>query len=530
MPLFTKYLNPDAVLIELLRLLGSPVPATEVINELNIHPDYPNLLALNDVLNNFGIESGAYRINGDELPGVPCPFIAHTRKLGTNFLLIKSLDQKTVVIKDHNKRDFKMDFMKFKDIFDGVVLVPETNKAVLYKNKKSGSLFIEKIRYPLAVALLFIALIAAVVSHSSIFMHWQNALAELFKTGGIATSVLLLIQSIDKNNHLVQTLCGGGDKEANCNAVLLSKAANVFEGLTWSEVGFFYFAGTWLFLLFTSDSIAVLQMLAILNILSLPYTVYSIYYQAKVAKQWCVLCCTVQALLWLEFVPLVTSFKRPFIFLDLNGWFSFLISMALPVAIWLLLKPVLLKAQQINSLKNQLRQFKYNDEVFNSLLKEQPKYAMPLEEWSIVLGNVEASNVITMASNPYCQPCAKAHNALDDWLNHNPDLQARIVFTANNTDEDIKTPVTRHLMALNQLSDKSIVKKALNDWYNQKQKNYEAWAKTYPVQLNEADFAQLDKQNAWCHMAEIKATPTLLVNGYVLPNAYQIKDIKYMLG
>jgi protein-disulfide isomerase len=204
--------------------------------------------------------------------------------------------------------------------------------------------------------------------------------------------------------------------------------------------------------------------------------------------------------------------------------------MALPVATWLMLKPLFLKAQQVKPLKNQLRKFKYNSELFNSMLKDQPKYTMPEEEWSIVLGNVKANNIITMVSNPYCPPCAKTHDVLDDWLNHNADIQVRIVFTADNTEKDIKTPVTRHLMALNQLPDKAIVKQALHDWYNQKQKNYEAWAKAYSVQLNEIDFVQLDKQKVWCDLAEVKATPTLLVNGYVLPNAYQIKDIKYMLG
>jgi hypothetical protein len=31
-------------------------------------------------------------------------------------------------------------------------------------------------------------------------------------------------------------------------------------------------------------------------------------------------------------------------------------------------------------------------------------------------------------------------------------------------------------------------------------------------------------------MAEVKATPTLLINGYVLPANYQVEDIKYMLA
>ena len=118
---------------------------------------------------------------------------------------------------------------------------------------------------------------------------------------------------------------------------------------------------------------------------------------------------------------------------------------------------------------------------------------------------------------------------LDELLEQNTDLQARIVFTARNSDDDIKTPVSRHLMALNDTSGKEKVKQALHDWYEQKQKNYEEWARVYPVHLNEANFFKLDKQNEWCQLAEVSATPTLLLNGYRLPQIYQLPDLKYML-
>ncbi|MDB5136130.1 MAG: Vitamin epoxide reductase family protein, partial [Mucilaginibacter sp.] len=33
----------------------------------------------------------------------------------------------------------------------------------------------------------------------------------------------------------------------------------------------------------------------------------------------------------------------------------------------------------------------------------------------------------------------------------------------------------------------------------------------------------------WCDMAEVVATPTILLNGYRMPNLYQLPDLKYML-
>ncbi len=159
---------------------------------------------------------------------------------------------------------------------------------------------------------------------------------------------------------------------------------------------------------------------------------------------------------------------------DAAVWSTLFISLLLPVVLWVLAKPLFLKAQQVGPLKNQLRKFKYNSELFNSMLNNQPKHTLPSEDWSIVLGNTKASTSITMVTNPYCPPCSKTHKLLDELLEQRTDIQARIVFTANNTDEDIKTPVSRHLMALNQLADKEIIKKALNDWHEQKQKDYKA--------------------------------------------------------
>ncbi|MES2268098.1 MAG: cysteine peptidase family C39 domain-containing protein [Bacteroidota bacterium] len=528
MSIFSKPHNADSVLIELIKLINPQITADEVTNELNIHPDYPNLLALNDVLNNFGIEAGAYRIDNDELQNVPLPFIAHTKKAGSEFLLVTALNQHKATVTDQNRKNYTLTLDELKVIFNNVVLAVESTGQPITTAKPGLKLNTEDNRLTLGIGLLAFAVVAGIISFAPVFTSWQTVLATLFKTAGVAVSILLLIQSIDRNNPLVQTLCGGGGK-TNCNAILSSKAANVFDGLSWSEVGFFYFTGTWLALLFGGGNLALLQALAVLNIISLPYTVYSIYYQARVAKQWCIFCCMVQALLWLEFIPLVSSLNAPFQILSGKALLGLAICLAMPAATWLLLKPLFLNTQQARSLKNQLRNFKYNSELFNSLLKEQPKYAMPASDWSIVLGNVEAGNVITMVSNPYCPPCATTHQVLDEWLNRNPDIQLRLVFTAHNKDEDIKTPVTRHLMALNDLPDKSRVKNALHDWYEQKHKDYNAWAKAHPVTLDETKYYRLEKQQEWCNLAEIRATPTLLVNGHRLPDAYRIQDIKYLL-
>ncbi|QEM06502.1 thioredoxin domain-containing protein [Mucilaginibacter rubeus] len=526
MLLTTKLPNAELVLVQLIRSINPAITQTSIVDELNIHPDYPSLLALNDVLNNYGINSAAYRISPDELFDVPCPFIAHSPKKGQEFLLVKKLTADTVTVSGISKKDIQMPLVEFKNILDGVVLVPEEVNNIKYAN---ASMYDDVAQW-FSAAVLIILLICLLILNKELFNIWRVIATILVKSCGLAVSVMLLIQSIDKKNPLIQAICSGkGKGKVNCNSILSSDAANVFEGLSWSEVGFFYFAGTWLTLLMSGANQAVVHILALANVCSLPYTIYSIYYQARVAKQWCVFCCTVQALLWLEFILLSKVLKEPATWPDGRHLLIMFLSLLLPVATWLFLKPLLIKAQQLKPLKSQLQRFKYNIETFNASLKNQPKYMQPDHDWSITLGNVEASNVITMVSNPYCEPCSQTHEILDDWLDKNPDIQARIVFAAENIDNDLKTTVVRHLMALAQLHDRTIIKQALHDWYKQKQKNYESWAKKYPVILNNDQNRKLDNQINWCRMAEITSTPTLLLNGYRIPVAYRLNDLKYML-
>ena len=519
--------NLTVVLVKFAKELNLYIDPRKVYDELLIHPDYPSLLAISDVLLYMGIENGAYRVNIEKLEEVPCPFIAHTGHKSGDFMLIDKVNADHITVTNHKMNRYKMDRREFAMKFDGVVL---TADKVRVKASTLKQLTSSAIKIQLVSAAFLLGFLAAVFTHTP-WLHnfnWHLLMLSLLKTAGLTVSILLLIQSFDSNNPLVQRLCQAGGKN-NCKDILSSKAARAFKWLSWSELGFFYFSSTWLFMFMGGASAGAMQVLAILTLLCLPYTFYSIYYQARVARQWCVLCCSVQAIFWLEFISTGSLLHFPLAGISPADISTLAISFILPAGGWILLKPLLLDMQQMHPIKVQLQQFKYNAEQFERTLAGQPKYSQPSEEWSIVLGNNEAENVITMVSNPYCPPCAKMHKALHELLEQRPDMQARIIFTATNTDDDVKTPVSRHMMTLNGLADKSIVKQALYDWYEQKQKNYEAWAKAYPVSFNEHEFNKINQQKSWCEVAEVSATPTMLLNGYKLPENYQLGDLKYML-
>jgi hypothetical protein len=70
---------------------------------------------------------------------------------------------------------------------------------------------------------------------------------------------------------------------------------------------------------------------------------------------------------------------------------------------------------------------------------------------------------------------------------------------------------------------------AISDWYNRDHKEYEAWAKLHPIIEEPANDLSLEKQIVWCRMAQVEATPTILLNGYRLPALYRFEDIKYFV-
>lgn len=527
---FSDYKNAEAAIILLLKEMKIDIPSEKIVTELEKHPDYPSMLSLSDVLDNFNIENSAFRIDSDSIGEVSTPFIGHFKLDGGSFLVVHDINKDYVRVSGNQWRNKRFSVERFNSLFNGVGLIIEAPETKI--SNESIFSFFKSIKSPAMIVGACLIIAAFLIFHTGYIdsPRWPVIILTVFKVMGVIVSVLLLSQYINKNNPLVKKLCQGeGRGKLNCNAILSSKAAVVFEGLSWSEVGFFYFTGTLFTLIIGGQNNSLLYMLAIINFISLPYTFYSIYFQAFVARQWCVFCCMVQALLWLEFAVFATIFKTPLVWPEYADWGNLIIGMLTPVLAWLLLKPLLLNMQQLKSLKDQLRLVKYNSRFFKIALHDQPRYTLPDEAWSIVLGNPDATNVIVMVSNPYCGPCAATHVMLDELLENNAELQARIIFSTDNAEFDKRTSVGRHLMALNALDDKSLVKNALDSWYKQSLKNYEKWAKLYPVDIHTEEIDKLDMQRAWCRIADIAGTPAVLLNGYHLPDFYRLSDIKYMI-
>ncbi len=62
-----------------------------------------------------------------------------------------------------------------------------------------------------------------------------------------------------------------------------------------------------------------------------------------------------------------------------------------------------------------------NDKIFLGLLKEQTFYGVDKDVSTIVFGNPNARNTITVFSNPHCAPCANMHKKIGKLLEDTDD-------------------------------------------------------------------------------------------------------------
>jgi protein-disulfide isomerase len=517
--------NAIAVLIALIKKLNIRVSSGTIQNCLNDHLDYPSLLVLSDCLTEWKMPNSAYQIDKNEYDpaDLSFPLIAHLQKSG-QFILINSIANDTVIYTDGPKTNAVMPEQEFLSQWAGVVLYAEATPESGEKEYKVQRFkdILNGLRIPALVTAVFAGILYVFLQYS---ITWVFTALSIITLAGLIVSTLLLMYSVNASNPFVQNLCSLGKKN-DCNAILKSKEAKVTDWLSWSEVGFFYFSGSLLSLLLVNNAV---PFLALLNLCCLPYTFWSVWYQYK-SKNWCVLCCTVQALLWLQFIIFAAGVGYAVPVLEIKTIIALVISFSIPIVIWAFVKPFMLKAEQLAPLKQQLKKFKYNSDLFNQVLTNQPRFSVPNDIMPIVLGNAEAETVITMVSNPFCGPCATTHKILDQWLNMRTDIQVKIVFTTANHDDDPKTKVARHLTALGLLEDRSKVEQALNDWYDSTKKDYDTWAKNYPIHVNGEMEQVTQKQKEWCTLTEVTFTPTILVNGYKLPDPYRLEDIKYLLS
>lgn len=520
--------NPVSASYLFLKSIGAKVTERTIEETLKNHPNYPSLLAISDSFNEWNVENVAIKTTPEQFSDLSFPLMVHLHVEGGIFVIVKNI--KDDLIEWIHPKIGKINEASddFFNKWSGIALIAEANEQSIEKeyitNRKKE--FIENLRIPAIIAGFGIFTLYVLLSKFSNNWHYNATL--LTKLLGTILSSLLLWQSIDKNNPFIQNICQAGGK-SNCNAILTSNAAQITPWLSWSEVGFFYFSAGFLALIINPNSILFLW---ILGTMALFYTCWSIYHQAFVAKQWCILCLTIQLTFIIEFfinLNLFSVLKANPSLLNFNDSVSFLQGLALAILFWISLKPILQKSQQVQTLINDLRRFKNNPELFLNLLRKQEEMQFVAPNMNtVILGNSTAEHTITMVTNPFCQPCARTHKQIDKLLERNKNLKCQVIFyTGNhNNEKDSRAIVAETILSL----PKNKQAEALHMWNENDEANIEKWKKQLDLQESNSFPNSLKQHQVWCEVSKIKGTPTLYFDGLKLPELYRVNDLNGIIN
>jgi hypothetical protein len=516
--------NISSVLVLLLRQLKVRVTKNTIYDEVIKHPDYPSISTISSVLDRWGMPNGAFNVSVQELKEVPIPFVAHLKSDNGEFALVTSITHENLIISNQKWQRRRIDFLEFSQIYGGRVLLASsdgTSGDPDYIKKRMR----EKLQALSMPALLFFIILSLIykiiVSNevSSIVAAWL-----ITKSIGLVIAILILIKHMDIGNSWVDKVCLGQGR-FDCGEILNAKASKVFFGVSWAELGALYFGSTLLYSISTAGTGSPGLLMVGLNLCTIPYTLYSIFYQWKVFKKWCLLCCAVQLIFWLEFIISMLSgnvgatldHERPILFLLFSG---------LLICAWAVLKPILNRSAELPAVLAQLTRVKYDTGYFSYLLSKHPAYPLLGQNNSVFFGDSKATTTITMVASLGCSPCAHTFSIIKEWVQRSEGIRLQVVFTAGADLQGITVKVAERLMALNRESVEKVII-AMEDWYLQTERDFTKWETQHPTEIVEQDRVSVRSQNDWANAAAVEYTPTLFVNGHKIPKGFKAEELEY---
>lgn len=282
------------LICDYLQMLG--VPHTQQYTDQRFEQmPFKSLFGMAKLLEEYGVDSEGYHLEDkSELDRLTPPFIA---KLGGGYVIVKEVqkDKVTYLTQGIEQTAHRP---RFEKSWDGNVFLSFPHKDA--KEPEYGyhariEFFMRAKKWVLLACALFLFLYLYI--SRELYGYISTYFITAIDLMGLYFTYLLVQKSLNIKNKAADKVCGvlqaGG-----CDSILEMKASKFFGLFGWSEVGFAYFSVSLLSMLLFPET---LPTLALINILCLPFTCWSIWYQRFRAHRWCTLCVSVQCSLWLLF-------------------------------------------------------------------------------------------------------------------------------------------------------------------------------------------------------------------------------------
>lgn len=511
------------LLIILLRKNAIRVNEPELEFQILSHPSYPSLHSITGVLDHFGIENYALDIPKEieTLDLVPNSFLAVVKtKEHDGFAMVSRQSNGFQLSFDGNKKSI---FSKigFLEVWTGVIVGVENDKQNLAPDVKSTN-FTKSILY-ITIGLLSVFLLYKV--------NLFQAIHFLLSLGGIAICVLILQHELGLHSKILDKFCSEENKKTSCDAVLKSKGATIFRTLKFSDVGIIYFVSLTVSWFSLVNSNTGYNSIGLITLLAIPFTFFSIYYQYKIVKKWCLLCLSVVSVLWLQAISLLFIDMNDTVFVfSLRSVLLTAFNFLAVFALWQFISPRLKKEQELKALKIEHFKFKRSYNLFKSMLQKSGEISTSINNSNeIVLGYKENPLLrVVVITNPLCSFCREAHELVENLLKiKNKSIQVTVRFNVKEDFNSTDTKIALKLIEIYNKEGEQVCLKAMHDIYSTIKPN--DWLSKWGEPFEQIYKETIVTAKEWCSKNSINFTPEILVNGLSYPKEYSRLDLLYFI-
>ena len=484
------------------------------------HPFKDTLYGLSKMLDEYNISNASFIIKEPEaFKSFTCPFMT---QIGTNFALIRSIEMQSVEFILDGKK-YILPLKEFVDRSSGVVLLFERSNTT-HEPSYTKNILISLIQIILFVSFIIsiLYLLLSIACKSQIQYLTATVFVLFFNIIGLTASVLTVRKEQRTKNKYVDKFCTFF-KKSSCDDLINSNGGRFLGSFPLSCVGVaYFFANLVCILFFGLTNICVL----LINLSTILFTLWSIYYQSVKAKIFCPLCITVCASCWGNVISVlwVISVNDFPISAETNYFFSALslYGILFPVGYYILSSKI--DAWTIKNQYKKMQQFKLRDSTLKAILAFESLYDMHTFRSRIVVANPNGKIHLSVLTNPHCIPCSKMHVRLEKIASQNKELRVDYIFTSftDELEDSVYCLIYNYFHSSNFSS-------ILDEWFNTGKDHRHCFYNKYPFdKKDDITMEEIHKHKKWKECSGLTATPTILVNGKILPSDYSVEDLEFI--
>lgn len=515
----------EALVYQFLTTCGLSVSQSHLSERIRAHTNYPSLVSLTDLLDEWELEYAALQIGAEDLKEMEYPFLAHvvTPQGQEDFEIIQ------------NQEALNADKERFIKAWTGIVLWVNGESAIQSEEHNEHHSQAQSSRK----SLTYIGIATGLLLFFRFGLDFDliNTAYLLLSIAGVLVSGAIVGYASGIENSISKSFCDIGS--SGCQKIIQSDFSKLLPNVHLSDVAFSYFIGLFLAQSFNLIPFGISANLFVIpSTLAFLATLVTLGYQAQ-KGEWCKLCLMLTGVIWAQ-MALILFFQSNVLSFVLNEYLISHLLYAFAIGSgWILLKPFVIKSRLVDSQNITLRKWRQNAQWFHALLPLHKQVNTATWAKEVFYGNPEGVLQITLATAPYCIPCAKAHAQLEHIINKYPeDIGVKIRFVIKETNEKDKAAVMTVFKAYEKFiwtndreapTEEELCEQIIKDWFTHQNLEQFEGKYTLPEASNDGLDQLLVQHLDWARQFEIEQTPGFFINGYEMPNPHTLTDLTVFL-